>query len=147
MLPVAGITSAVFEVITLHQLALDIRVHVAVQLVELLLLPQQLLLGLGVVLILELLLKLLLWLIRGRTAVWLRVVIVVVVLLLLLLLLLRSLAVLFLLGPLQDELDIARVLAPLHQNLERVLVGCQQPLVVAPPFDEGEAARFAGGMG
>lgn len=139
LLPV-GITScAVLEVVALHQLTFNggsiVNHSIAVDLVELLLLPQDLLLGLGVVLLL----------IRGRTAI-LRVATVVVDVLLLLLLSL-TLTVLFLLGPLQDELHIARVLAPLHQNLERVLVRCQQPFVVAPPFDEGEATRFAGGMG
>uniref|UniRef100_A0A182IQD5 Uncharacterized protein n=1 Tax=Anopheles atroparvus TaxID=41427 RepID=A0A182IQD5_ANOAO len=29
-------------------------------------------------------------------------------------------------------------------DLERVLVRCQQTLVIAPPFDEGKATRFAG---
>uniref|UniRef100_A0A8W7PLJ6 Uncharacterized protein n=1 Tax=Anopheles coluzzii TaxID=1518534 RepID=A0A8W7PLJ6_ANOCL len=31
-------------------------------------------------------------------------------------------------------------------DLERVLVRCQQTLVIAPPFDERKASRFAGGV-
>lgn len=156
LLPI-GITSgttAILEVVALHQFALGRIVHrqpVTVDLVELLLLPQDLLLGLGVVLIL------LLWLLRllilllirgGRTAI-LRVVVTAAVIVVVVDILPLTLAtrVLFLLGPLQDKLHIARVLAPLHQDLQRVLVGGQQPFVVAPPFDEGEATRFAGGMG
>lgn len=157
LLPI-GITSgttAILEVVALHQFALGRIVHrqpVTVELVELLLLPQDLLLGLGVVLILllRLLRLLILLLIRGGRTAILRVVVavaVIVVVVVDILPLTLATRVLFLLGSLQDKLHIARVLAPLHQDLQRVLVGGQQPFVVAPPFDEGEATRFAGGMG
>lgn len=155
LLPI-GITSgttAILEVVALHQFALGRIVHrqpVTVELVELLLLPQDLLLGLGVVLVLllRLLRLLILLLIRGgRTAILRVVVVAAAVIVVDILPLTLATRVLFLLGPLQDKLHIARVLAPLHQDLQRVLVGSQQPLVVAPPFDEGEATRFAGGMG
>lgn len=146
-------TTAILEVVALHQFALGRIVHrqpVTVELVELLLLPQDLLLGLGVVLILllRLLRLLILLLIRGgRTAILRVVVVAAAVIVVDILPLTLATRVLFLLGPLQDKLHIARVLAPLHQDLQRVLVGSQQPFVVAPPFDEGEATRFAGGMG
>lgn len=156
LLPI-GITSgttAILEVVALHQFALGGIVHrqpVTVDLVELLLLPQDLLLGLGVLLILllRLLRLLILLLIRGGRTAILRVVVAAAVIVVVVYILPLTLAtlVLFLLGPLQDKLHIARVLAPLHQDLQRVLVGGQQPFVVAPPFDEGEATRFAGGMG
>lgn len=155
LLPI-GITSgttAILEVVALHQFALGRIVHrqaVTVDLVELLLLPQDLLLGLGVVLILllRLLRLLILLLIRGgRTAILRVVVAAAAVIVVDILPLTLATRVLFLLGSLQDKLHIARVLAPLHQDLQRVLVGGQQPFVVAPPFDEGETTRFAGGMG
>lgn len=52
----------------------------------------------------------------------------------------------FLFGPLQYELHVAGVFAPFHENFQWVLVGCQQPFVVAPSFDEGESAGLSGGV-
>lgn len=104
---------------------------IVVELVELLLLAKKLLLRLG-----------------GRLLSYreLRLIRLTPILLLLRILFLLLLLLLLLVGSLQDKLDIARVLAPFHQDLKGILVRCQQTLVVAPPFDEREAARLAGGV-
>lgn len=109
---------------------------VIIQLVQLLLLPKDLLLRLGMWLLLLRLLLLSIMLILSRGVA--TYIIVVVILL--------TLIGLFLFGPLQYKLHIAGVFAPFHENFQRVLVGCQQPFVVAPSFDEGESAGLSGGV-
>lgn len=145
LLPIGVISCAAGTIlqIVLDQLALVVVQPAAtdevviIQLVQLLLLPKDLLLRLGMWLLLlrlRLLLLLLSILSRGVAT----YIIVVVILL--------TLIGLFLFGPLQYKLHIAGVFAPFHENFQRVLVGCQQPFVVAPSFDEGESAGLSGGV-
>lgn len=148
LLPIGVISCAAGTIlqIVLDQLALGVVQPAAtdevviIQLVQLLLLPKDLLLRLGMWLLLLrlrlllLLLSIMLILSRGVAT----YIIVVVILL--------TLIGLFLFGPLQYKLHIAGVFAPFHENFQRVLVGCQQPFVVAPSFDEGESAGLSGGV-
>lgn len=48
--------------------------------------------------------------------------------------------------PLEDELNIIGVFSPFHKYLQRVLVGCQETLVVPPALNEGKAAGLASGV-
>lgn len=147
LLPIGVISCAAGTIlqIVLDQLVLGVVQPAAtdevviIQLVQLLLLPKDLLLRLGMWLLLLrlrllLLLSIMLILSRGVAT----YIIVVVILL--------TLIGLFLFGPLQYKLHIAGVFAPFHENFQRVLVGCQQPFVVAPSFDEGESAGLSGGV-
>lgn len=135
--------------VVLNQLALGVvqpgapQEVVIIQLVQLLLLPQDLLLGLRMWLLLMRLLLLLLMsillVLSGTVAISITIAITTIIILLVLI-------GLFLLGSLQYELHITGVFAPLHENFQRVLVGCQQPFVVSPSLDEGESSGFSGGM-
>lgn len=144
LLPIGVISCAAGTIlqIVLDQLALGVVQPAAtdevviIQLVQLLLLPKDLLLRLGMWLLLLRLLLLSIMLILSRGVA--TYIIVVVILL--------TLVGLFLFGPLQYKLHIAGVFAPFHENFQRVLVGCQQPFVVAPSFDEGESAGLSGGV-
>lgn len=144
LLPIGVISCAAGTIlqIVLDQLALGVVQPAAtdevviIQLVQLLLLPKDLLLRLGMWLLLLRLLLLSIMLILSRGVA--TYIIVVVILL--------TLIGLFLFGPLQYKLHIAGVFAPFHENFQRVLVGCQQPFVVAPSFDEGESAGLSGGV-
>lgn len=144
LLPIGVISCAAGTIlqIVLDQLALGVVQPAAtdevviIQLVQLLLLPKDLLLRLGMwLLLLRLLLRSIMLILSRGVATY---IIVVVILL--------TLIGLFLFGPLQYKLHIAGVFAPFHENFQRVLVGCQQPFVVAPSFDEGESAGLSGGV-
>lgn len=146
LFPVGVISCAAGTIlqVILNQLAFGVIQPVAadkmviIQLVQLLLLPKDLLLRLGMwLLLLRLLLMSIMLILSGGVATAIIVAIVIILL---------TLIGLFLLGPLQYELHITGVFAPFHEDFQRVLVRRQQPFVVAPSLDEGESAGFPGGM-